>query len=147
MSPLARAAARWIVVGTDFSAAAGHAIGYALRTAATNGACVACVHAYEDPPGALAPEDRTMELRARLEHDVARWGAECGGVPVDLIVRRGAASEKLLNVAADLGADWIVVGASGARGSRNEGGLGSVAARLASTSSRVVVVVPPSERV
>jgi nucleotide-binding universal stress UspA family protein len=56
--------------------------------------------------------------------------------------RRGPPWEKLANVATELGADIIVVGADGQRGVASHGFLGTVAGRLVTTSHRSVVVVP-----
>ena len=134
---------RWIVVGTDFSEAADRALDHAVLLAAGSRASVACVHVFEDAPGPLATnDDPTPRLLAEIADAVTRSGAQRMGVHVELIVRRGAPWEKLLNVAADLGADLIVVGAQGRRGLVHGLLLGSVATRVAATSTRCVLVVP-----
>jgi nucleotide-binding universal stress UspA family protein len=135
---------RWIVVGTDFSEAAEGALRHAASLASESHANLACVHAFEDPPSAALLPDPTPSLRSELADAVARSGADCEGVHVELLVRRGAPWEKLLNVAADLGADLIVVGAKGQRAAVHGLFLGSVATRLAATSPRCVLVVPAS---
>jgi nucleotide-binding universal stress UspA family protein len=132
---------RWIVVGTDFSEAADRALERAVDLAAESKARLACVHAFEDPPvvqGAI--EDPIPALHSELADAVARSGARARGVQVELILRRGAPWDKLVNVAADLGADIIVVGAQGQRGAAVV--LGSVTTRLAANSTRCVLVVP-----
>src|SRR5262245_60269773 len=43
---------RWVVVGMDFSPGAAQALERAAELATEIGASLACVHAYEDPPGA-----------------------------------------------------------------------------------------------
>jgi nucleotide-binding universal stress UspA family protein len=134
---------RWIVVGTDFSEAADRALEQAVRLAAESRASLACVSAFEDPPAELASaDDPTPTLLAELADAVARSGAENKGVHVELFVRRGPPWDKLVNVASDLGADLIVVGAQGQRGALHGFFLGSVATRLAATSTRCVLVVP-----
>jgi nucleotide-binding universal stress UspA family protein len=133
---------RWIVVGTDFSEAADGALQHAVNLASKARANLACVHAFEDPPSAASLPDPTPNLRSELADAVVRSGADSKGVHVELLVRRGAPWEKLLNVAADLGADLIVVGARGQRGAVHGLFLGSVATRLAATSPRCVLVVP-----
>jgi nucleotide-binding universal stress UspA family protein len=139
---------RWIVVGTDFSEAAEGALRHAVSLASESRANVACVHAFEDPPSVALLPDPTPNLRSELADAVARSGADCQGVHVEFLVRRGAPWEKLLNVAADLGADLIVVGAKGQRATMHGLFLGSVATRLAATSPRCVLVVPaPPSRV
>ena len=133
--------ARWIVVGTDFSDGADRALEHAVGLASESRASLACVHAFEDPPGAPASlDDPTSTLLSELADAVARSGADGRGVHVELVLRRGAPWDKLLNVAADLGADLIVVGAQGRRGAGFF--LGTVTTRLATTSTRCVLIVP-----
>jgi nucleotide-binding universal stress UspA family protein len=133
---------RWIVVGMDFSDGAARALECAVRLAADIGANVACVHAYEDTAATPARYDPTKALQEQIE-DVIAGSACCNGtVRVDAVVRRGAPWEKLTNVATELGAELIVVGADGQRGASSEHFLGTVAGRLATSSSRSVVIVP-----
>jgi nucleotide-binding universal stress UspA family protein len=132
---------RWIVVGTDFSDAADRALECAVNLAAASKGRLACVHAFEDPPAVQgATDDPTPALYSELADAVARSGAHARGVHVELILRRGAPWDKLVNVAADLGSDLIVVGAQGQRGSAVA--LGSVTTRLAANPTRCVRVVP-----
>jgi nucleotide-binding universal stress UspA family protein len=141
--------ARWIVVGTDFSDGAQRALEHAVRLAHGSGARVAVVHAYEDgAETSRALEDRTPVLRTQLEDAVARISARRDGVHVEHFLRRGAPWEKLLNVAVEVGADLIVVGATGRRGVASVGAvLGSVAYRVIASSTRSVLISrPPFER-
>lgn len=133
---------RWIVVGMDFSGCAERALEHALRLANEVGANVACVHAYEDTEGTSALHDPAPALSRRIEETIAACTARRGNVRVDAVVRRGAPWDKLTNVATELGADLIVVGADGQRGASSERFLGTVASRLVTTSSRTVMVVP-----
>jgi nucleotide-binding universal stress UspA family protein len=133
---------RWLVVGTDFSDAAAHALKFAVDVAAQIGAKVACVHAYEDAPGPPARYDPGPALRAQLEQAISNCLAPTRGVCVEPIVRRGAPWDKLTNVATDLGAELIVVGVSGQRRPPHQFFLGTVATRVAATSRRPVLVVP-----
>lgn len=135
---------RWIVVGTDFSEGSSRALEQAVRIARTLHADVACVHAYEDAPGTPLRDDRASALQAQLEQLVAESGAAARGVRVDPLVRRGPPWEKILNVAADLGACLIVVGSSGEREAAPQFVLGTVTARLIARSTRLVLVVPTS---
>src|SRR5271154_3674065 len=75
---------RWIVVGTDFSEAADGALRHAVSLASESGSNVACVHAFEDPPSVALLPDPTPNLRSELADAVARSGAECQGVHVEL---------------------------------------------------------------
>src|SRR5580700_5528768 len=127
---------RWIVVGMDFSDGSTRALEYAVHLASAVGAKVACVHAYEDNAATPAGDDPSEALRAQIE-DVISGSPVCkGSVQIDAIVRRGAPWEKLSNVATELGAELIVVGADGQRGAANDHFLGTVPSRLATTSSR-----------
>jgi nucleotide-binding universal stress UspA family protein len=137
---------RWIVVGVDFSDGSMRALDYALKLAADMGANVACVHAYEDAAGAPAFDDPAPAIRKQLEDAIALSAACDRNIRVDPIVRRGAPWDKLINVATEFGAELIVVGADGQRGASKECFLGTVANRLAITSSRSVVVVPTRHR-
>ena len=136
---------RWIIVGTDFSSAADRAIDHAAELASELGAGVALVHAYEDPPGARLDSDPAPLVRARLEQAAAPLRARYPTLHVDALVRRGAPWDKLVNVACDLGAEMIVVGAGGEHARANRGFLGRVVTRVAATSSRSVLVIPTRE--
>jgi nucleotide-binding universal stress UspA family protein len=131
--------APWIVVGTDFSEAAGRALELAVERAAAFKASLACVHAVEAPrpEGSLDP---TPTLLSRLAEIVARTEAADKGVHVELFVRVGVPWEQVDDVAAELGALLIVVGAIGAHSA--ERALGGVTNRLAATSTRPVLVAP-----
>lgn len=133
---------RWIVVGMDFSDGAVRALKYALELAMAVGANVACVHAYEDAPGTPALHDPAPVMREQLQQAISMCMASTCKVRVDPIVRRGPPWEKLANVATELGADLIVVGADGQRGASSEGFVGTVPNRLVTTSPRSVVIVP-----
>jgi nucleotide-binding universal stress UspA family protein len=133
---------RWIVVGTDFSPGAEHALLRAVTLAKDLGAAVACMHAYEDPPGTSPQCALADALLSRLEEVAGRMRARFPGVRIECFVRRGTPWEKLVNVACELGADMIVVGANGDHGRANPTFVGSVVTRVAATSSRSVLVVP-----
>jgi nucleotide-binding universal stress UspA family protein len=132
---------RWIVVGMDFSDGSIRALQCALEHASALGASVACVHAYEDTPGMPASHDPASAMRAQLDAVIAQRRPPQSDVRVDSIVRRGAPWEKLVNVATELGAELIVVGADGERGASGDGFLGTVANRLVAKSPQSVLVV------
>jgi nucleotide-binding universal stress UspA family protein len=133
---------RWIVAGTDFSPPAGRALLHAAELATELGAAVACTHAYEDVPGASLQSDPSVELTARLNELAAGVRARFPTVAVECFLRRGAPWEKLVNVACDLGAEMIVVGASGEHGRHTPTFVGSVVTRVAATSNRPILIVP-----
>ena len=133
---------RWIVVGTDFSEGAECALDHAIRLAGRR-ARIALVHAYEDQlEGLSSGQDRAPELRAQLDDAIARVGETGDSASIEAFLRRGAPWEKLLNVAVEVGADLIVVGAIGQRGAIGSAGtlLGSVAYRVVSSSTRSVLI-------
>src|SRR5262249_62147579 len=72
---------------------------------------------------------------------VRQSGAKERGIRIEPLLRRGARWEKLANVAAELGATLIVVGAHGQRGRMGNSFVGSVATRLVATSTQSVLVV------
>jgi len=133
---------RWIVAGTDFSDGGGNALAHALNLAEYVQARVALVHAYEDAPEvAGAPEEPTVRLLTELAREISVCGAKSRGIHVEAVLRRGAPWEKLVNVATELGAGAIVVGAVGQRGAIGTL-IGSVTARVLATSTFPVLVVP-----
>jgi nucleotide-binding universal stress UspA family protein len=133
--------ARWIVVGTDFSEGAQCAFAQALRLAGASGAQIALVHAYEEDLETRSPEDAAPILRARLAETIARAGVTGAGIRIESFVRRGAPWEKLSNVAVEVGADLIVVGATGQRGASAAAPvLGSVAYRVLASATRSVLI-------
>ena len=131
------ASERWIVVGTDFSDGARDAFKCALDLAQDSHLNVALVHAYEDVPSASA--DPTSKLLEQLAQEIAASGATRRGINVEPFVRRGPPWHKILNVATEQGAELIVVGRGGQRGSF----LGSVSSRVLALSTRCVLVAPP----
>jgi nucleotide-binding universal stress UspA family protein len=132
--------ARWIVVGTDFSEGAQCAFAQALRLAGASGAQIALVHAYEEDLETRSPEDAALILRA-LAETIARAGVNGAGIRIEPFVRRGAPWEKLSNVAVEVGADLIVVGATGQRGASAAAPvLGSVAYRVLASATRSVLI-------
>ena len=131
---------RWIVVGTDFSDGAQGALDRALRLAQDSLASVVLVHAYEDEPGGNAAADPTSRLLEQLAQEVGASSATRRGIHVEPLVRRGPPWEKILNVAAEYGAELIVVGRSGQRGTIRGFLLGCVTSRVLALSTRCVVV-------
>jgi nucleotide-binding universal stress UspA family protein len=133
---------RWIVVGTDFSPPAGRALLRAAELAKELGAAVACTHAYQDPPGASLQSDPGEAMTARLKGVASQVTARFPTVAAECFVRRGAPWEKLVNVACELGAEMIVVGARGEHGRPIPTFLGSVVTRVTATSNCAVLIVP-----
>jgi nucleotide-binding universal stress UspA family protein len=134
------ASERWIVVGTDFSDGARDALKRALDLAQDSRLNVALVHAYEDEPDAFA--DPTPKLLKQLAQEIAASGATRRGINVEPFVRRGPPWDKILNVATEQGAEIIVVGRCGQRGTILGVSLGTVASRVLALATRCVLVAP-----
>ena len=130
----------WIVVGTDFSECAQEGLGCALRLAEATRASVVLVTAYEDDG---MPDDVDSRLMKQLEQAIAASEATHRGVQVEPLVRRGPPWEKILNVATEYGAEIVVVGRYGQRGTLRGALLGTVVTRVVALSSRSVLVVRP----
>ena len=136
---------RWIVVGTDFSPPAGRALFRAAELAMELGATLACTHAYEERPGAPLDSAQGEDLTRRLQEVALQVKVRFPSVEVECFLRRGAPWEKLANVACELGAEMIVVGAHGEHGRESSTFVGSIVARVAATSNRAILVVPDQE--
>jgi len=138
-----------LVVGTDFSDSASHALDYAVTFAKSAGAKITLVHVYELPtytyPDALVPASpemtREIEEAARKSTDAACARYAGSGVPMEAVVREGKAWREIEHVALERSADLIVIGTRG-RGAMARALLGSVAEKVVGTSSIPVVVIP-----
>jgi nucleotide-binding universal stress UspA family protein len=128
---------RNLVFGTDFSECAEQALEVALQLAAAATAHLTLVHVCEFAADDL-DDRRLLESEAALARVLARHAAR--GVEITGVLRCGSPSAKLDNVAAEVGADLIVIGRQGAgRGRSTE--LGSVADQLLRHASRSVLTV------
>lgn len=125
---------RQLVVGTDFSACADHALALAIQLASAALARVAVVHVCELD----ADEQQVCACAQALSRVVARH--RHAEVEVTGILRRGTPWRKLDNVAVELGASLIVVGRHGA-GRGPSVALGSVAEQLTRSAHRSVLTV------
>lgn len=118
-----------IVVGTDGSETAAAAVSEAVQLAASVGAKLYIVSAYEPIPaqrlGAAkreAPEDLQWAISARGEVDAALEAAaepaRAAGVEAHVYPRQGDPADAILDVAEELEADLIVVGNKGMTGAK-----------------------------
>lgn len=140
---------RRIVVGVDGSSPSAHAVAVALQTADLCTASVTCVLGWnvEVHEGVVVTEpgsERWVAVEQRyaaLVHDlVDPLAARHPDVVVDVVVRHGAPSRVLADVAAELHADLLVVGSRG-RGGFTGLLLGSVSRKIVQHAGRVVLVV------
>ena len=144
-------AIRRVVVGTDGSDNARHALAWVAAFAAPSAAEVVAVHClgllfHPDAgalePGALEPaQSHREEIRALLD---GAWTAPLrdAGVRSRTELRDGSPVTVLLAVADEVDADLLVVGRRGAGGFPGLL-LGSTSSQLAQHSSRPVAIVPP----
>lgn len=127
---------RQLVVGTDFSAPADAALDFAVGLARAGGAAITLVHVCEptEEHGAdpASEEDILQACRVRLLATCARHANR--GVSITPVLRAGVVSDKLHNVATEVGASMIVVGSTRGRVGRN-------AERVLRTASRPVLAV------
>ncbi len=137
------------VVGVDGSDASARAVELALQTAEACGAAVTCVLAWnlEVDDGVVVTEPSSKRWSAveqrysQLGHrTVAPLVAHHPGVDVDIVVRQGPPAKALVEAAADLEADLLVVGSRG-RGGFTGLLLGSVSRRVLEQANRVVAIV------
>jgi nucleotide-binding universal stress UspA family protein len=137
-----------VLCPTDFSETSAHAIDLAVTIARWYNARVAAVHVVDD--GVIAPEfgsptggtlDAALEgLRAATASSVS--AASSTGLEVDVFVDVGPPAARILDRAAALPADVIVMGTHG-RGGFQHLLLGSVTERVLRTAVCPVITVPP----
>jgi nucleotide-binding universal stress UspA family protein len=130
-----------IVVGTDGSETAREAVRQATRLAATMGARIELVSAYEPIPE-TPPEGWSVSARPDVE-DGLRAAAEeimAAGVDVATYARQGDPAAALLDVAEERHADLIVVGNKGMTGAERFL-LGSVPAKVMHHAPCSVLVI------
>lgn len=133
-----QSALRHLVVGTDFSATAEAALDVAIALAKLGSAAITLVHVCEpteehglgDPS---SDEDVLQSCRLKLLAACAHRAS--AGVSITPVLRSGQVSDKIHNVATEVGASMIVIGRS-ARGQ-----LGRIAERVLRAASRPVLAV------
>jgi nucleotide-binding universal stress UspA family protein len=134
-----------LLVGYDGSDSSHRAVRFALRIARGVGASVWLVHASQPPASVVEPrteEEQSSEVGA-IQSTLRAVQAEAARERLAVIAwsREGPPAEVLLAAAAEIGADWIVVGTRGLRGA-SKTVLGSVSTAILDRSQRPVTVVP-----
>ena len=147
-----------IVVGTDGSARAGEAVEKAVELAQQCGADLHLASAYKplntEAWAAAAASAGGMVLDVRELPDpgvavqeqldgLAKKLANRTGVTVHTHARAGAAADVLLDVAADVEADLLVVGNRGMSGARRM--LGSVPNTISHHAECAVMIIPTTD--
>lgn len=138
-----------ILCPTDFSDASEHAIDLALLIAGAYHARIAAMHAVQTAvvPLELAASSGGFlgdaEIDTLREQTLARFSAASrAGIDLDVFVDRGSPADRILDRAAALPADLIVIGTHGSRGFERLV-LGSVTERVLRRASCPVLTVPP----
>jgi nucleotide-binding universal stress UspA family protein len=134
-----------IVVGTDGSETAGQAFEEACSLAKRVGARLHVVSAYDPVGGARVGEEGaevgvspTFEVDAVLQAAAGKGHAD--GVEVETYARKGDPSDAILDVAEEQGADLIIVGSMGMRGTKRFL-LGSVPNKISHHATCSVMIV------
>jgi len=134
-----------ILVGFDGSDAAQRAVRLALTWGHAAGAAAWIVNASETPRAVAEP--RTEEAQGTEAAAIAaalgevRRYAGTVGVPTTIWMREGAPDRVIIEAAAEVNADLIIVGTRGLRGPARLL-LGSVSTAVLSHAGRPVLVVP-----
>ena len=145
-------ACRKLLVPLDFSDDSQRALAYGLALAATVGAEVALLTVIEDSfpyPELFAwdhPDEefyKSMRERALHHMDELLRGAAAAAGSVERLVVRGRPRAEIVAVAADIGADLIVLARHGSSGIRHAF-MGSTAESVLRHASCPVLVLPPS---
>lgn len=118
---------RSILVPTDFSECARHAVPAAAQFARLTGARVVCLHVVEPvvPAVGWAPVAEALphaDVGERLENSAARElpkvaaGAEFAGLDVEDVIAHGEAASEIVRVAEERRVDLIVISSHGRTG-------------------------------
>lgn len=138
-----------IMIATDFSTQARHALDYAVELSARLNAPLLMVSAFQIPmyplpEGAfVAGGPAIAEILDRVSGDLAaekKLAIEKGAHEVESLVVEGAPANEIVRVAKEHHVDLIVIGSHG-RGGLSRAILGSVADRVMRTAHCPVMVV------
>ena len=133
ITTLASCGVRCIVCATDYSPPSTRAVEYAVSLAEEYGAQLSLLHVLETRPSNIS--HLAVQIAERHLREALPGGAALALEP-EFVVETGVVSDRVVNLAVDLSADLIVMGAHGA------GALAETASRLGSTAHRVVSLAP-----
>ena len=143
-----------ILVASDFSDHAGHALSYAAALSQKFEAPLVIVHVYSSPvipvPDGYVIVSATelADLRARLQEGVDKEKQRAiglGAISVETVLAEGTPWEQIANTAHDRGCDLIVMGTHGRTGLSHLI-LGSVAEKVVRKADCAVLTVGPRIR-
>lgn len=143
MKPIKR-----ILVATDFSDCAEHALDYAIDLARSLGASIMLLHAWEPPVyglpdgsfvGTAEVSERLLTAARKALADAVDRRKDCG-VPIERELREDVPWMAVDAVANSIDADLVVLGTHGRRGLAHAL-LGSVAEKVVRTCTRPVLTL------
>ncbi|HXV35735.1 MAG TPA: universal stress protein [Myxococcota bacterium] len=142
---------RTILIPIDFSESARSVIEWAAHLADEHKSKLVLFHAYHLPvefqqfEGAYLPPDYWANVKAEAQQSLARYEAElrASGRDVESVVREGYAATAIVEQAAEIGADLIVIGTHGLSGIKHLL-LGSIAERVVQKAPCPVLTVKPA---
>jgi nucleotide-binding universal stress UspA family protein len=135
-----------ILVATDFSDGAEHALDYAVALADKLGAKIHLLNvigipALGVPELGVAITASTIESTIRNNHaELDKLATRRAGASIETLLRTGDARDAIVDVARDIGADLIVMGTHGRRGVRRAL-IGSIAEGVLRTASCPVLTI------
>jgi len=136
-----------VLVGIDYSAVSGHALVSAAEHADMRGAELHVIHVMDPAErgvdGKLPVSEDEKRASDFVEAALARWPGARGSRIKAVVIHHsvGRPADEIVELAASLDADLVVVGTHGRHGVRRIL-LGSVAERLVRLSPKPVLVVP-----
>jgi len=135
-----------ILVAYDASAAAERALLYAEHVARVENADLTVLHVYQSPdlyataPGFEALEEALYQVVNNFVKDAVTGLLEAGFPNVHILVRKGASTAVILQVAEEMDAQLIVMGSRGL--TQVEDLLGSVSLHVLRNAQRPVLIIP-----
>jgi len=143
---------RKILVPVDFSEHANPVLEWAAHLAEEHEAGIVLLHAYHLPvefqqlEGAYLPPDFWANVKVEAEQSLSRYaeGLVARGLTVDCVVREGYPATVIVDEAASLPADMVVIGTHGLSGFRHLL-LGSIAERVVQKAPCPVLTVKTHE--
>jgi len=137
-----------LLIATDFSPASERAVDYGVHLAAALGAAITVVSAYEEIPVPVADTMSMTFIDTAAARDIVRQGLwrlqqryQKDNVQLETLAIKGAIVPSILNAAAGLNADLIILGMKG-KGRSIRKLLGSTATTLAQKTPIPLLVVP-----
>lgn len=118
---------RTILLPTDFSECAGHAVPFAASLARMHEARIICLHIVEPVMPAvgwspvaesLPVTDMGEQLETAAERELPKIARqeECAGLDIEEVIAHGEAASEIVRVAGERGADLIVISSHGRTG-------------------------------